>query len=115
MEQEKLSFEVKEKKGHTVIAMIGDLDLHSLQRAKDIVQKLVDAKKNRIIFDLEKVNYIDTSGLGFFIGTLRKLKDKQGDMRLVNPNAYISGIFNLINLNKMIDIYDDIAEAEKGL
>jgi len=114
MEQEKLAFETKDKGTHTVISMIGDLDLHSLQKAKDLVQKLVDAKKTRIIFDLERVNYIDTSGLGFFLGTLRKLKDRQGDMRLVNPNAYISGIFNLINLNKMIDIFDDLASAEKG-
>ena len=114
MEQEKLAFETKDKGNHTVISMIGDLDLHSLQKAKDLVQKLVDSKKTRIIFDLERVNYIDTSGLGFFLGTLRKLKDRQGDMRLVNPNAYISGIFNLINLNKMIDIYDDLAAAEKG-
>jgi len=93
--------------------MIGDLDMHSLPKAKEAVSTLMDEGIYKIIYDLKKVKYIDTSGLGFFIGTLRKLKDKNGDLRLVNPNSYISGIFNLINLNKMIEIYEEMAEAEK--
>ena len=114
MEQEKLAYEVEKRNNYAVITMVGDLDMHSLPMAKDAVAKLIGEGINRIIFDLKKVKYIDTSGLGFFIGTLRKLKDKGGNLRLVNPNSYISGIFNLINLNKMIDIFEDMADAEKG-
>jgi anti-sigma B factor antagonist len=114
MKQEKLAYEVEKKKDYAVIQMIGDLDMHSLPAAKELINELMEGKTFKIIFNLEKVKYIDTSGLGFFIGTLRKLKDERGDMRLVNPNSYISGIFNLINLNKMIDIFDDLSDAEAG-
>lgn len=114
MKQQKLNFEIEKKSGYAVVHMVGDLDMHSLPGAKDLVGELMEQKLVKLIFDLEKVKYIDTSGLGFFIGTLRKLKDKGGDMRLVRPNSYISGIFNLINLNKMIDIYDELEDAEEN-
>ncbi|MBF0542812.1 MAG: STAS domain-containing protein [Candidatus Riflebacteria bacterium] len=113
-EKEKLSFELSEaQKGYTVLSLIGDLDMWTLPQAKERINELVNNKKVKIVLDLEKMNYIDSSGLGFFIGTLKKLRDAGGDLMLINLNAYIYGIFKLIQLQHIIQTYDSLEEASK--
>ena len=112
--KEKLTFERSEAaKGYTVISLIGDLDIWTLPLAKERIQGLINEGKVNIVLDLERMNYIDSSGLGFFIGSLKKLRDKGGNLVLINLNAYIYGIFKLIQLQHIIKTYDSLEEAEK--
>lgn len=113
-EKQKLTFERKDAtKGYVVLSLIGDLDMWTLPRAKEEIQKLIAEKKVKLVLDLEKTNYIDSSGLGFFIGTLKKLRDAGGELILINLNAYIYGIFQLIQLQHIIKTYDSLEEASK--
>jgi anti-sigma B factor antagonist len=113
-DKEKLSFERKDAtKGYIVLSLIGDLDMWTLPKAKEQIQKLIDEKKVKVVLDLERTNYIDSSGLGFFIGTLKKLRDAGGELILINLNAYIYGIFQLIQLQHIIRTYDSLEEASK--
>jgi anti-sigma B factor antagonist len=113
-DKEKLSFERKDAtKGYIVLSLIGDLDMWTLPKAKEQVQELIDEKKVKVVLDLERTNYIDSSGLGFFIGTLKKLRDAGGELILINLNAYIYGIFQLIQLQHIIRTYDSLEEASK--
>ena len=113
--ENQISFEERNaEKGYVVLSIIGDLGMWSLPAAKEKVQELIDQKKLKLVIDLERTNYIDSSGLGFFIGTLKKLKSAGGDMLLINLNTYIYGIFQLIHLHEIIDIYDNLEEASKN-
>ena len=110
----KLTFDrVDASKGYIVLSLIGDLDMWTLPLAKERVQGLINEGKVNMVLDLERMNYIDSSGLGFFIGTLKKLRDKGGNLILINLNAYIYGIFKLIQLQHIIKTYDSLEEAEK--
>lgn len=111
---DKIAFEVERKKDFAVVSIVGDLDMYTLPKAKEQVQKLINEKCVKVVFNLEKMNYIDSSGLGFFIGTLKRLKDQGGALRLVNLNSYISGIFNLINLHTILEVYDSLDQAIEG-
>jgi len=114
-DKNKLTFEKKDyTDGYIVLSLIGDLDMWTLPQAKEEISKLLSEKKVKVILDLEKTNYIDSSGLGFFIGTLKKLKDTGGDLILINLNAYIYGIFQLIQLQHIIKTYDSLEEASKN-
>jgi anti-sigma B factor antagonist len=113
-DKEKLNFERKDAtKGYIVLSLIGDLDMWTLPKAKEQIQQLIDEKKVKVVLDLERTNYIDSSGLGFFIGTLKKLRDAGGELILINLNAYIYGIFQLIQLQHIIKTFDSLEEASK--
>ena len=114
-DKKKLTFEKKDAtNGYIVLSLIGDLDMWTLPQAKEEISNLLTEKKVKIVLDLEKTNYIDSSGLGFFIGTLKKLKDAGGDLILISLNAYIYGIFQLIQLQHIIKTYDNLEEASKN-
>ena len=102
----KLRFETLDTiKGYTILSLIGDLDMWTLSSAKDEVARLIEEGKIKLVLNLNKTDYIDSSGLGFFVATYKKLKDKNGDFMLINLNDYISGVFKLIELQNIINVY----------
>jgi len=114
-----------------VLHFSGDLDLRTLDQARDAVNGLLDsvtgarlqtAKGGKtpspkrqtppnLVIDLREVEYIDSSGLGFFIGSLKRIKESKGDLKLANLNAYMLGIFKLINMHYIIDVFDNLEKA----
>jgi anti-sigma B factor antagonist len=132
----KRSLDISEEmvSGILVMHFSGDLDIKTLPKAKEKLEALFDdvSKKSktkpakgkakgeaatgplRVIIDLEDVEYIDSSGLGFFIGSLKKLKEHKGDLKLAHLNAYMMGIFKLINMHYIIEIHENIDKAIKS-
>ena len=112
-----------------VLHFSGDLDIKTLPKAKEHLEGLLHpeaGKKGkgkaapkaagplRVIIDLEEVEYIDSSGLGFFIGGLKKLKEQKGDLKLAHLNAYMMGIVKLINMHYIIEIHENTQKAIKS-
>ena len=111
MDDKRLRIEMKQQEAVTIVELIGDLDLSTLKEAKASIQKQLDDNKRFFLVDPEKVGYIDSSGLGFLIGSLKKVKERQGDLKIARLNAYMLGIFKLLNLHEVLEVYDDFDTA----
>ncbi|MEZ7891689.1 MAG: STAS domain-containing protein [Candidatus Wallbacteria bacterium] len=109
----RFDYTVEKKKNYVKIDIIGDFTITTTPRLKKAVRELIDEGNINFVFDLAECRYIDSTGLGFFIGTLKNLKENKGAMHLTGINPFISGIFQLINLASLLPIYDDIKEACK--
>ena len=69
-------------KGEVVILDIsGEIDLYNAPEIKDIINKLIEEKKYNVIINLEKVSYIDSSGIGALISSLSNLENSMPNRR----------------------------------
>ena len=109
--EDRLSYTIRTVDDVTVIDLIGELDMYTLPLAQELLNTLLSDKRNKITFNLAKLRYVDSSGLGYFTGTLKNLRQRGGDMNLVNLSSYISRIFSLIHLDYFIDVYESTREA----
>lgn len=101
-----------DQRGHvTIFRLGGDLDNRTLDSAKAAVQKTLDEGHLQLLMDLAQVRYVDSAGLGFFIGTLKRVREAGGELKLLNLNAYMLGIFRLISLDYVLDLHDDLDRA----
>lgn len=107
----RFSYNIKSEDGITIFELIGELDMYTLPRAQEIVDMLVEQERFNILMDLSRLEYIDSSGIGFFTATLKILRDHNGDLKIVNLHPYIKRLFDLIHLDYFISIYDNIDEA----
>lgn len=89
----------------------GEIDLYNAPEIKDTIQKLIDAQKYNIIINLEKVSYIDSSGIGALISSLSNLKKYQGGLKIINVYASVKKVFELTKLTSFFEIYDTEEEA----
>lgn len=99
-------------KGEVVILDIaGEIDLYNAPEIKDIINKLIEEKKYYVVINLEKVSYIDSSGIGALISSLSNLKKYQGGLKIINVFASVRKVFELTKLTSFFEIFDSENEA----
>ena len=63
------------------------------------------------MIDLAAVTFLDSSGLGAIVGTLRRLRERDGRLTIVEPETAASRIFEHTGLDTVLDLYDGREEA----
>ena len=101
----------RENGGIVILDIQGEIDLYNAPEIKDNIQKLIEAQKYNIIINLEKVSYIDSSGIGALISSLSNLKKYQGGLKIINVYASVKKVFELTKLTSFFEIYDSEEEA----
>jgi len=94
-----------------VIALSGELNVFNLKKAEAAVAKVIHNGRANVVFDLSGLHYVDSSGLGFFTGTLKSLYEKGGDLKIVHLSPYVQRIFQVLHLDYFLDLYGELDDA----
>jgi anti-sigma B factor antagonist len=78
---------------------------------REIVRDLADKGANRIVLNLNGVDYIDSSGLGELVKTHTTMRNKGGELKLASLNKRISDLLEMTRLASVFDIQGDEASA----
>lgn len=109
-----MSLEIKnvdDKPDRCVIYLKGRLDVHYSSEVETEINKLIKEGKKGLIISLNDVEYLSSSGLRIFIAISRKLKEIDGQLKLIKLNDTALKIFKIVELIDMFDIYDSEEEA----
>ena len=99
-----------------LITLSGKLLLGSgCAELEKLVPALVDAGARNLVFDLSGVTRIDSTGIGRFIDTYRRLKKSGGQMRLAGVVGAVRDSFRLTRLDTVFSFFPSVDEACKGL
>ncbi|EIE00970.1 MULTISPECIES: STAS domain-containing protein [Leptospira] len=102
----------RRESGNIVILDInGEIDLYNAPEIKDVIAKLIEEQKYYTIINLEKVSYIDSSGIGALISSLSNLKKYQGGLKIINVAGSVRKVFELTKLTSFFEIFDNEADA----
>jgi anti-sigma B factor antagonist len=69
------------------------------------------AATTKLVFDLSRLRFVDSSGLGVFISCLRTLNAKGGDVKLCGMSKQVRLVFELVRMHRIFDIYGTREEA----
>lgn len=61
--------------------------------------------------DISEVRYMNSSGIGVLITILTKLRNKGGEVVLVNPSEQVKKLLVITKLNNIFSIFDTKEEA----
>ncbi len=90
-----------------VISPVGNIDFSNSQDLKDQLLELFEQDYQKVVMDFSEVESIDSSGLGKLLLFHKKLKEKEGTLVIKNVESdYIKNMFEMIHLNKVIEIED---------
>ena len=60
----------------------------------------------KLVFDLARLEFIDSSGLGAFISCLRKVNERGGDLRLCGMSKHVRSVFELVRMHRIFEIHE---------
>ena len=106
-----LSVTSREQGGRTVVEVGGEIDVYTAPVLRERLNDLVGEGKHHLVVDMEKVEFLDSTGLGVLVGGLKKVRSHDGWLRLVCTQERILKIFRITGLTKVFAIYGDVATA----
>lgn len=95
------------------LAPDGEVDVYTAPRLKEALVNAIEGGCINVVVDLEKVGFIDSSGLGVLVSALRRARERSGSVRIVCTRESILKIFRITGLDKVFPIFADVAEARK--
>jgi anti-sigma B factor antagonist len=102
--------------GATIVELEGMLVMgHESERVESTVEKLAKEGKKKIIVDLAKVSYVDSSGIGVLVGSLGHCKRAGGEMRLAGVQDNILRIMRIAHVDQVLPVDASLEEAEKKM
>lgn len=95
----------------TVVDVGGEIDLFSAPQLKERIAQLVDEGNERLVINLEKVDFMDSTGLGVLLGALKRVREREGSLAIVCPPGPVHRVLTLTGLHKVFSIYESLADV----
>jgi anti-sigma B factor antagonist len=105
--------DVREEEGSLIVSFQGDVDLEQSPKAREVLLAQV-SKGRKVLVDLSKVPYIDSSGVASLVEALQTAKSKKVEFALVAVNPAALRVLQLARLDRVFTIHDTLAEGLNG-
>jgi anti-sigma B factor antagonist len=106
-----LLVETHDSGGWTVVEAKGEIDLYTAPKLKEELGSLVEQDRVRIVIDLADVEFLDSTGLGVLIGSLKRCRERDGDFALAAPRETVQKVLHITGLDKVFPIHATVDEA----
>ena len=106
-----MQIKIEERGGIKICFAEGDIDINTSPQVKKAFDKLMQSKSEKVLINLQKVAYIDSSGLATLVEILKNLKNFGGKLKLCNLSNKVKSLFEITKLEKLFDIVDTEEEA----
>lgn len=96
------------------IAEFRDLKRFTLaitEEVKSELKPLLSKENTRLIFNLEHIEFIDSSGIGCIISLVKTAKSNHSEIKLCNLSQEVMDIINLLHLQMILDIEKNTESA----
>ena len=86
------------------VGLNGEVDIYTASSLKESFIKMLEEHKESVEIDADKLEYIDSTGLGVLIGILKRLKKEEKDVTIRNAKPNIRKLFKITGLDKIFII-----------
>lgn len=99
-----LEITLTEEGNQSIIALAGEIDAYTVTNLKETFDSVTKKEGQEVIVDLEHVTYMDSTGLGVFIGALKSAKESDSELKLVNIQNRVYRLFQITGLDEIMDV-----------
>ena len=98
-----------------VLAVRGEIDLFTAPELKQVLAESIESGRVRIVIDLTDTTFLDSTALGVLIGTIKRLRSRDGRLTVVNVDQNIAKTFEITGLDQIFTIRASRDEALAAL
>ena len=109
-----MKIKIEDMNGIRTLALAGRFDASATGGFKDTFKGLLQEGAANSVVDLQKVDYIDSGGLGSLVSALRQTRSVDGDIRISGLSGKVRSVFELTRLHRIFEIFDDELQAVKS-
>lgn len=103
--REKQEVTILDVKGEIRRSEASDVTLHQM------IKDHLDQSRRKFLLNLEKVEFIDSFGVGEILASYISTQNVGGSLKLTNISKKLSLVFQVTMLSKVLDIFSDEQKA----
>jgi anti-sigma B factor antagonist len=97
---------------HTLVRVEGIIKLgESAQFLAQTLERSLNEDAGHVFIDLERINYIDSTGIGELVGYLGRFKEQKRRLVLVQPSHRIVRLLQVAQLAELFPRYETLESA----
>ena len=94
--------EIQREDGQITAHLIGELDHHTAAPVRQQIDAAALAGRcNRLILDLSRLSFMDSSGVGLIMGRYRMITAAGGTLRVENAPPRVEQMMQMAGLNRL--------------
>jgi len=78
------------------------------------IRDLLDSGQGKILLNLGDVNYIDSSGIGELVSAFSAVRNRNGELKLLNLTKKVHDLLQITKLFTVFDVYNDESSAVRS-
>ena len=98
-----------------ILELSGEIDFHTSPELREKLQKIIEKQTKKILVNLKKVSYIDSSGLATFVEALQKMHKSKGKLVLAELASAVRGVFEIAKLDTVFSLAESQDQGLKIL
>ncbi len=95
-----------------VISLTGILNADTSPKLEALLDPIAEKERPCILMQIPGLTYISSAGVGCFIGVIKKIRTKGGDIRFSNTDPRVKRVFALLDMDEFFKFFVDM---EAGL
>ncbi|MCK4745721.1 MAG: STAS domain-containing protein [Bacteroidales bacterium] len=99
-----------------VVNLKGTNRLNALitEPVKESLLEFFNKPNVNLVFDLQGITFIDSSGFGVFLTAMKAANNNYGQFKICNVNGDVMELFKLLQLHHVFEVYDELEPCLKS-
>jgi anti-sigma B factor antagonist len=91
-----------------VVDVVGNLTINeSRTELRDLIHVLSETGHKRFLLNLAGVEYVDSTGMGELVRCFSTVRQKGGEMKLLQVNKRVADLLQMTRLSTIFEIYSE--------
>jgi anti-sigma B factor antagonist len=95
----------------TVLVATGEIDRDSRESLRQVAEQAIGEGHDRLVLDLAKVTFCDSSGLSLLVDLHREAEAHGGWLRLAAAHPVLRDMLQITHLDRLLAAYDSVEAA----
>jgi anti-sigma B factor antagonist len=99
----------------TIVDLSGRISLgEGSALLRKTIRELLEGGQSKILLNLGDVNYIDSSGIGELVSAFTAVRNRSGELKLLNLTKKVHDLLQITKLFTVFDVYNDEPSAVRS-
>ena len=98
-----------------IFSIQGRLDAVSVPELEECLNQWFEQSETKLIFDLDRLDYISSAGLRVFLTTAKKMKARGGKLCMARLRENVKNVFTISGFIALIPAFDTLGAAQDAI
>ncbi len=110
-----MDLRIEKGNAFSILTLSGRLDALAAPQVRRVLRELPSLTRPFVVVHLQKVDFIDSTGLGALVAGLKTAHQHHGTVLLAHPLAQVRMALRLSQLDRIFPLYATLEEALEAL